>query len=116
MKNIALLFILTAVSTVIFNLIFPWYAFVIPLIALHYLIPVRPFASFIIAFLTVFLLYTGYAWWLDYSNQGILSQRVGILFGNLSSLTLALLSGLTGGLLGGFAALTGRLLSNFLKK
>jgi presenilin-like A22 family membrane protease len=115
MKKNFLLSILTAVFTAFFNLIFPWYAFIIPLIVLYYLIPVRPIVSFLIGFSTVFLLYVGYAWWLDHANQGILSQRIGILFGNLSGFTLALLSGLTGGLLGGFAALTGRLLSDNFK-
>jgi len=55
--------------------------------------------SFLAGFLAVLLLWSGY----------ILSERMGNLFGNISSGSVILLTGLIGGLVGGFFAMTGTL-------
>lgn len=116
MKNILILFILTMAITALCGWWLPWFAFTLPVMGLFYLIRTTPLASFLAGFLAVFLLYTLYAWWLDQANEAILSQRIGALFGGLSGMGLALVSGTTGGLLGGFSALTGRLMATVAGK
>ncbi len=65
--------------------------------------------SFLAGFLAVLLLWSGYAAYLDMGNAHILSERMGNLFGNISSGSVILLTGLIGGLVGGFFAMTGTL-------
>ena len=65
--------------------------------------------SFLAGFLAVLLLWSGYAAYLDIENAHILSERMGNLFGNISSSGVIGLTGLIGGLVGGFFAMTGTL-------
>jgi len=65
--------------------------------------------SFLAGFLAVLLLWSGYATYLDMGNAHILSERMGNLFGEISSGSVILLTGLIGGLIGGFFAMTGTL-------
>jgi hypothetical protein len=64
--------------------------------------------NFLLGFLSVFILWAGYAFWLDAGNEGILSARVAVLF-SVGASTLPLISGLIGGLVGGLAAAAGGL-------
>lgn len=56
------------------------------------------------------------AWWADNANEGLLSAKVGELFMGASPEMLMGATGLIGGLLGGFASLSGRLLKESLVK
>ncbi len=63
--------------------------------------------TFLLGGLAVFLLWGGYAFWLDSANAGILSARIGKLLGNLPPLGLVLLTAFLGGIVGSFSALSG---------
>ncbi|HFA48845.1 MAG TPA: hypothetical protein ENJ95_07500 [Bacteroidetes bacterium] len=65
--------------------------------------------SFAAGFLAAFLLWAAYAYTLDSENAGLLTAQLGELF-KVEGSYLAYASGLVGGLLGGFGALTGSLL------
>ena len=59
-------------------------------------------------FLAALLLWGGYAAWLDIANKGVLSGKMGEVF-QLGGSYLVFLTGILGGMLGGFGALTGAL-------
>lgn len=65
--------------------------------------------SFAAGFLAGCLLWGGYAWYLDSRNGGLLSARMGELFGGMPGAGLLAVTALLGGLLAGLGALTGSL-------
>ncbi len=69
----------------------------------------KSWASFWMGFVGIFLLWAGYAHYIDYYNHGMLSNQMGDLFGGLNGLMMALVTGLIGAILGGLAAMTGSL-------
>lgn len=69
-----------------------------------------PLPAFIAGFLGIFLLWIVLAGWTNYSNAEILSSRVAQLMGVGSPMLLILVTGIVGGLVGGFAGLTGSFL------
>ncbi len=76
----------------------------------------RGMGSFLCGFLAAFVLWSGYALWLDVANGSLLSGRVGGLLGGLPSLGLVAFTGLLGGLVGGSFALAGTQVSRLWKK
>ncbi len=68
-----------------------------------------PIRSFSMGFLAIFLLWAGYAFWLDMGNESILSEKLKELFGGVPGALLILITGVIGGLVGGLGALTGSL-------
>lgn len=75
----------------------------------------KPFQAFAMGVLGVGLLWGGYAAWLDQITDSILGAKVAALFSLPNALVLVLVTGFIGGLLGGFAALTGALLRKLMK-
>ncbi len=64
--------------------------------------------AFFGGFLGGFLLWSTTAWWSDSANDGLLSAKVGQLFMGVQGWQLLLVTGILGGLLAAFGALTGR--------
>jgi len=69
----------------------------------------RSWGSFWMGFVGLFLLWAGYAHYIDYYNEGLLSKQIGQLFGGMNGIMMALVTGILGGILGGMAAMTGSL-------
>ena len=65
-------------------------------------------SGFAIGFSAAFLLWCAYAYTLNLENLGLLAAKLGTLF-NVSGNYLPYATGLIGGLLGGFGAMTGSL-------
>jgi hypothetical protein len=100
--------ILLSFTAGLFVDIFPWYGFVFCALLVSFFIPQKPFSSFLAGFLALFLLWGMMALIKDIQNQQLLSAKVAaILPLDGSSLKLILITAFTGGLLAGFAALTG---------
>jgi hypothetical protein len=72
--------------------------------------------AFICGFLGIGLLWTIIAWRIDHQTGSILTERVAGLFHLARPIYLVLITGLTGGILGGFAALAGYKFSVLFKK
>ncbi len=71
-------------------------------------------SPFLAGFLALFLLWAGWAFWIDLENNSILSERVIRLFPlPHNSLSLILLTGFLGGLINGMAMLTGDIFRRF---
>ena len=65
--------------------------------------------SFLMGFFGVLLLWSIYAFIINSGNEGILATRMGQLFNNLGGGTMIIISGIIGGLVGGFGSMTGTL-------
>lgn len=109
--------LLTALLSFISGLFLPWWGIAIVALAVGALIHQQAARAWLAGFSGVFILWAGLAWWIDLQNQGILSQKVASIL-PLGGNTYAIIAvtGLIGGLIGGFAAMTGSFLRSTRKK
>lgn len=106
-------FLLTALLTFAIGLFsfLPWYSFVFCALIVAATVHQKPWKAFTAGFTAIFLLWFLLAFIKDNANNHILSKRVAEilpLHGNY--MLLIAITGLVGGLLAGFAALTGSFL------
>ena len=88
----------------------PWWSIAPIAFVISYLLRLKAGIGFLAGFLAVFILWGGMALVIDHANENILSSRIAVLFplkGNY--VILFLLTGLIGGLVAGFGALSGAL-------
>lgn len=112
MKNFFLSLLLTVATSCILQLFFPWWTIALAAFMIAYFVKQNSFAAFLSAFIAVFLLWVVYAYLLSSANENILATKVAELLKQLtkgSVTTLYILTGLIGGLVSGFGALTGSL-------
>lgn len=107
MKNVSIVTIIILVGGCLGFLGLPWW--VLPLIAATatFFFPLTGGKSYATGFAAGTLLWTAVAIIQNAGNAGLLSGRIGQLFMGLQPYQLLMLTGLMGGLLGGFGALTG---------
>ena len=95
----------------------PWWGFAITSFLVAVLVHQKGGKAFLSGFLGIFLLWAGLAFWMDTKNNGILSHKIAqILPLNGNSLLLILITGVVGGLVAGFAAMSGSYLRASAKK
>lgn len=100
--------LLTAILSFISGLYFPWWGVAVAALAVAAIVHQKAGKAFLAGLLGVFLLWAGLAGWIDMKNNSVLSHKVAsILPLGESTLALILVTGLAGGLVGGFAAMTG---------
>ena len=103
--------VLTAILAFISGLFLPWWGIAIAAILVAVLVHQKAGKAFLSGLLGVFLLWAGLAWWIDMKNNSVLSERIAtILPLNGNSILLIGVTALVGGLVGGFAAMTGSFL------
>ena len=103
--------ILTALLSFIAGLYLPWWSIAIAAFLVGLLVIQKAGLSFLASFSGVLLLWSGLSFWIDIKNDGILSARIGELLGIGSNpFLLILITGFVGGLVGGFAAMSGTFL------
>ena len=86
----------------------PWWT-VVPIAAIAgWLFPLSAGKNFSAAFVAGALLWFANAFLLNAANEGMLSAKVGILFQGLKGWHLLAVTGVLGGILAGFGAMTGR--------
>lgn len=86
----------------------PWWA-VVPIAAIAaWVFPLSAGKSFGVAFAAGALLWFSSAFLLNAANTGMLSTKVGLLFQGLQGWHLLIVTGILGGILAGFSAMTGR--------
>ena len=106
--------IIIAVVTFLAQLFLPWWIIAPIAFVLGYALSKNGTQAFFSAFLAVFSLWAVYALVIDIHNEHILSTRIAALFHLPNSTVLILVTGLVGGLVAGFSALSGRLIKNIL--
>lgn len=104
----SLAILLTIVLAFIGSLYLPWWSIAISSFLVSLLVVQRAGKAFLSGFMGILLLWCGLAWWIDNMNGSILATRIGALLGiGDNSLLLILITGLIGGIVGGFAAMSG---------
>ena len=85
-----------------------WWFFAIVAFLVALLIHQKAWKAFFSGFLALFFLWGGLAYWIDIKNESILSVKIAtILPLGGSSLLLILVTGFIGGLIAGFASISG---------
>jgi hypothetical protein len=102
--------LLTALLGYAAPLYFAWWSFAVTSFIITLFIHQKAFAAFAATFLGLFLLWAIMAMLIDSANNHLLSQKVATLLHlGSSSMVLIFISALIGGLVSGFAGLTGSL-------
>lgn len=100
--------ILTALLSFITGLQFPWWSIAIIAFLVALFIGQSIAKSFLSGFVGIFLLWFVVAFWIDTTNDNILSHKIAQLFPlGGSSLLLILITAFIGALVGGLAAMSG---------
>ena len=100
--------ILTALLSFGACLYLPWWSIAIAAFIVAVLIPQKPGKAFLTAFIALLLLWGGLSFWLSNNNEHLLAHKVSLLILKMDSPYLLILAtALIGGLVAGFAALTG---------
>jgi hypothetical protein len=100
--------ILTLLLGFISGLFLPWWGIAITSLAVAVLVHQKAGKAFLAGFLGLFLLWGFLAFWIDMQNDHILAKKIASILplgGN--SYLLILVTGIVGGLVSGFAALSG---------
>ena len=100
--------ILTALLAFISGLFLPWWGIAIASLLVAVIVNQSPGKAFLSGFLGVMLLWQGLAWWINMNNQRVLAKKIALVLplgGN--PLYLILVTGIVGGLVAGFAAMSG---------
>ncbi|MCW5914228.1 MAG: hypothetical protein KIT66_06445 [Chitinophagaceae bacterium] len=109
--------VLIALLSYVMGMFLPWWTIAIAAFVVCWFIPQRGFVSFLTGFLAIFLLWGIMSFMISSANHDILAHRVSELILKKDSPTmLILLTGLLGGLVAGFAALSGSFAHKKLKK
>ena len=100
--------LLTALLAFAAGLYMGWWSVALSAFIVAVAIHQKPFKAWLAGFIGIFLLWAGLAWWIDQSNQQILSQKIAQIFPlGGSVLLLILVTAFIGALVSGFGALTG---------
>lgn len=102
-----------AILAHMFGIFLPWYSIAIAAFVVGYALKSK--ANFLAGFLGIALLWGGKAWLMDSAANTDLTQRVAHIFTLKQKELLFLVMAVIGGLIGGFAALTGSLLKGKTK-
>ncbi len=103
--------IATALLCLVLQYFFPWWTLVIGAFAAGYYAGNKAFMAFLAGFLGVALLWLVAALVIDLQTQSILTDKVAQLFPTKTPALLLLLTAVVGGLLAGFAGMTGAIAS-----
>ena len=94
-----------------------WWVFAVIAFLVSLLIHQKAGKAFLAGFLSLFLLWAGLAYWIDMKNEGILSAKIAALLPlSGSSVLLIIVTGIIGGLVAGFAAMSGSFLRSSKQK
>ena len=103
--------LLTLLLAFVSGLYLPWWGIAIVALLVAAIVHQKAGKAFLSGFLGLFLLWGGLAFWIDMKNDHILSQKIAAILplgGN--SILLILVTALVGGLVAGFAAMSGSFL------
>ncbi len=110
MKNFLLSVVVIIIGCAVLQPFLPWYTIAVVAFAAGYVIKQNSLGAFASGFVGIFLLWVAYSFMLSHSNNDLLARKVATLLplhGNVG--VLLVITGVVGGLVSGFAALTGKL-------
>ncbi|MBN8650190.1 MAG: hypothetical protein J0L67_02120 [Cytophagales bacterium] len=97
--------IATVIVCLVLQLFLPWWSMALGAFGVAYFTGNKSFISFLAGFISIALLWSVFAFYLDFKTDSILTAKVN----QLLPVNAFLLTALVGALVGGFAALTGAL-------
>ena len=101
-------FVLTILLAFIAGLYLPWWGIAVAAFIAAIVVYQKAGMAFLTGFLGLFFLWSLIAWLIDSANDSILSAKIGELLGvGHNPFLLVLITGFVGGLVAGFAAMTG---------
>ena len=99
------------------QMILPWWIIILVCALVSFLLKWKTKTAFLLGFVSMFLLWAIQAFIIDQKNDGILSSKIGELFGGMNGILLILVTAFIGGILGGMGAQIGaELVRSFPKK
>ena len=114
--NFFIKFISTFILALVLQLFFPWWTIAIAAFLIAaFTKGSNSFVDSFAGFLSLFMLWIGYSFAIDYQTQSILSVKIAYILpfqGNV--ILLIITTGLFAGIIGGFSALSGNLLFRWL--
>ncbi|WP_020531723.1 hypothetical protein [Flexithrix dorotheae] len=114
--NFLVKIILILVFGSLFQLFFPWWTIALVSGIVIFVNGGKGFNSFLTGFIGVGMLWFGYAFIIDQETGAILTEKVSKIFFLPHPFLLILVTGLIGGIVGGFSALTGSFLREIVLK
>ena len=109
-SNSIFLFSIMILLAAVLQFFLPWWTMAISCAMVGFAFGRSGASSFSIGFLSIALLWTGTALWINKQTGSGLPDQIGLLFPGKSMVVLYVLTALVGGLTGGSASLTGYLL------
>jgi uncharacterized membrane protein len=85
----------------------PWWVIAVVSFFVGAIIKMHGFKSFVCGFTGIFLLWFITAFIIDYKTDSILTVKIAAVFGLSSSFLIILITAIIGGIVGGFATLSG---------
>jgi hypothetical protein len=89
------------------ELFLPWWSVVLAAFMVNLWLPTRGISAFLSGVLGIGMLWLIYAWLIDMETSSIISERIASLFGVGNPVAMIIITSLAGGLVGGFAAMSG---------
>jgi hypothetical protein len=111
MKVLSATFTILIISAIL-QVFLPWWIVAPVALAISFLFKLKPGEAFLAGFLGVFILWAGYAFYLDMGNNHILCKRIAALLHLSIPMLILLITGAVGGLVAGFGGLAGSFLSD----
>lgn len=106
MKFILKIILIAGLSYLV-ELFFPWWSVVFCAFIVGMILPTKGFNDFLAGFLGVGLLWLIFAWMIDLDTDSILTEQIAPILKMSNALVVVAVTGLVGGLVGGFGALSG---------
>jgi hypothetical protein len=108
--------VFTIATAYLMQMYMPWWSVVIAAFVISLILSSNGLSSFFAGFLGVGLLWFFLAWRVDMATESILTEKVAALFSLPNNFLLILITGVIGGLVGGFGALAGSHLRSIFMK
>lgn len=108
-----ILLLLIGVMSYVAGIWFPWWSIAVVAFIILVIVPLKPGAAFLIAFAAIFLLWFFLAFFRGLANDHLLDGRIAELFLHARApVIIAVITGVIGGLVAGFAGLSASFLRN----
>ncbi len=109
--------IVIALVSFVASLFMPWWVIAIAAFVVSFFIPQSNAKAFMAGFVALFLLWVGLSFYLSNANNHLMAHKMSILFLKMDSVpAVIIVTGIVGGLVAGFASLSGRLCKKLLEK
>ena len=93
--------------TLLSMMVFPWWVVAFISAGVAWVMKLKPGTAFLYGFILVALVFFFQAFFIDNANEGLLSRRIGGLFGGVGPLGLMIISAVPAAIAAGLGGLTG---------